>query len=328
MSIREDTRALRYHVEYPEAPRGWYATQSLTYFSVNLVGHYLIVIGRIGQGRLCIIDLKENRWRWPSTTNVHLDMANHCTVLVDDKLISVCGTHCANDVDPVVFDVVADTWETGRMRTVGKKPVPRNYPVAEFLERPRWLVIFGGLTFTQGPSNDLSVLDVDTKTWLNPVVKGQPPSPRYSHCSCCVGHNLFVYAGCGDTDYFNDLFCLSQVEQRWQWSNLPVKGYDRESLVNSTLSYVSGKIIIYGGFDNHLIDQSELCVYDVESAWLYSAESDAFGSINRDVYSINRKLPVNSSHRAVVTSDQKVILIGGFTLDFPQYILISSAERA
>ncbi|KAJ6737797.1 hypothetical protein OIU85_019818 [Salix viminalis] len=69
------------------------------------------------------------------------------------------------------------------------------------------MIVFGG---TNGSKkvNDLHILDLGTKEWINPECKGTPPSPRESHTATLIGDDrimVFGGSGEGEANYLNDL---------------------------------------------------------------------------------------------------------------------------
>ncbi|XP_048740513.2 host cell factor 1-like isoform X2 [Ostrea edulis] len=81
--------------------------------------------------------------------------------------------------------------------TIGQPPPPReSHTCVGYAEkdgrRPR-LIIYGGMSGCR--LGDLWQLDIDTYTWIKPVVQGLPPLPRSLHSANVIGHRMFVFGG-------------------------------------------------------------------------------------------------------------------------------------
>lgn len=97
-------------------------------------------------------------------------------------------------------------WNT--LVTTGLGPGPRDSHSAVLVGCR--MIVFGG---TNGSKkvNDLHVLDLGTKEWIQPECKGSPPSPRESHTATIVGDDkivIFGGSGEGEANYLNDLHVL------------------------------------------------------------------------------------------------------------------------
>ncbi|XP_078339455.1 host cell factor 1-like isoform X4 [Crassostrea virginica] len=81
--------------------------------------------------------------------------------------------------------------------TVGQPPPPReSHTCVGYAEkdgrRPR-LIIYGGMSGCR--LGDLWQLDIDTYTWIKPVIQGIPPLPRSLHSANVIGHRMYVFGG-------------------------------------------------------------------------------------------------------------------------------------
>uniref|UniRef100_K1PYA2 Host cell factor n=1 Tax=Magallana gigas TaxID=29159 RepID=K1PYA2_MAGGI len=81
--------------------------------------------------------------------------------------------------------------------TIGQPPPPReSHTCVGYAEkdgrRPR-LIIYGGMSGCR--LGDLWQLDIDTYTWIKPVVQGIPPLPRSLHSANVIGHRMYVFGG-------------------------------------------------------------------------------------------------------------------------------------
>ena len=57
------------------------------------------------------------------------------------------------------------------------------------------MVIIGGES--QGDSNDVLMLDLETDHWVTPSITNQEAfTPRRFHTSTAIGSNIYVFGGC------------------------------------------------------------------------------------------------------------------------------------
>lgn len=110
--------------------------------------------------------------------------------------------------DVYTLDVVSYRWT--KLSTVGASPGPLHGHTATASNiSPRNLYVFGGRSFSNAPSSELFVLDVDNGVWSCAKVCGSVPKPRYSHVAGCLGRTLLVYGGSSYTTYCNaDVYSL------------------------------------------------------------------------------------------------------------------------
>ncbi|CAL8139288.1 unnamed protein product [Orchesella dallaii] len=79
----------------------------------------------------------------------------------------------------------------------GSMPGPResHSAVAYFTSSLRYnrLIIYGGMCGRR--LNDLYFMDVDTRVWTKPTIRGIPPAPRSMHSANVVGNTMYVFGG-------------------------------------------------------------------------------------------------------------------------------------
>ncbi len=77
---------------------------------------------------------------------------------------------------------------------------------------------------TQGPTtalsepylNDITVFDVNTRTWHTPDVQGARPPVRDSHAAVALGSRMVIYGGDCGKEYLSDVWAYDVLQQRWQ----------------------------------------------------------------------------------------------------------------
>ena len=92
--------------------------------------------------------------------------------------------------------------------TAGTPPCGRFGHAGEFIEEQSTFIVFGGKDRSEEHLNDVHLLDVETETWVQPVVKGQPPAGRFRHGSCAHNGVLYCYGGCATERLADGVFML------------------------------------------------------------------------------------------------------------------------
>jgi hypothetical protein len=153
-----------------------------------------------------------------------------------------------------------------------------NYPDVDFANsriKEKGLYIFGGKTKEDGGlSNKLWILILGTKKlkWLNPDVKGKPPSPRYFHSMSYYdkGNLLIVHGGRNDVvsenSALNDTFIFDLENFEWMEVNLYFQLSKFKVLhrcAHQSVVY-SNKLIILGGMNNNNYLGSALFIVNLD----------------------------------------------------------------
>ena len=153
-----------------------------------------------------------------------------------------------------------------------------NYPDVDFANsriKEKGLYIFGGKTKEDGGlSNKLWILTLGTKKlkWLNPDVKGKPPSPRYFHSMSYYdkGNLLIVHGGRNDVvsenSALNDTFIFDLENFEWMEVNLYFQLSKFKVLhrcAHQSVVY-GNKLIILGGMNNNNYLGSALFIVNLD----------------------------------------------------------------
>ena len=153
-----------------------------------------------------------------------------------------------------------------------------NYPEVEFANtriKEKGMYIFGGKSKEEGGlSNKLWILVLGIKKlkWLNPDVKGKPPSPRYFHSMNYFdkGNILIIHGGrndiVSDTCALNDTFILDLENFEWMEVHLYFQ-LSKFKVLNRCAhqSVVYGnKLIILGGMNNNNYIGSVLFIVNLD----------------------------------------------------------------
>ncbi|XP_031488559.1 serine/threonine-protein phosphatase BSL1 isoform X2 [Nymphaea colorata] len=97
------------------------------------------------------------------------------------------------------------------------------------------LVLFGGATAIEGPSNagirlagvtnSVHIYDVLTRKWSRAHPAGDPPSPRAAHAAAVVGTMVVIQGGIGPAGHStDDLYVLDLTHCKLKWHRVVVRG--------------------------------------------------------------------------------------------------------
>ena len=153
-----------------------------------------------------------------------------------------------------------------------------NYPEVEFTNtriKEKGIYIFGGKTKEEGGlSNKLWILILGSKKlkWINPDVKGKPPSPRYFHSMNYYdkGNALIIHGGrndiVSDNSALNDTFIFDLEYFEWMEVHLYFQLSKFKVLnrcAHQSIIY-SNKLIILGGMNNNNYIGSVLFIVNLD----------------------------------------------------------------
>lgn len=104
-------------------------------------------------------------------------------------------------------------------------------------------IIFGGVR-GRHYSCDTYLLNPRSLRWQQVKTFGKAPTQRAHHSAAVVdgGRKLLVFGGCNGADCFNDVYALdcaggvsaAASEERWTWSQPPIRGRGEFSLASLT----------------------------------------------------------------------------------------------
>ena len=291
--------------------------------TTTLVGNRVVVIGQLGEWengrnhcRVCSVDLQKAEWTWVQTYGPHLE--GHIAVLADDRVFIHGGKDTNNLLsDTDVWSVDLSLMELHRHETFGKQPTRRKGHTGVFVEENRHVVLFGGhhTTLHGEIYDELWVMNVDTMIWRRPIVKGRPPSARFGHAACLVNTHMFVYGGCAEDSLYRDCHVLHCKGQHYRWSRIRVKGLKPSRLLNCTLSFLSGKLFVFGGSESARVSQktarrSLFCLDLGTYKWHRIRDVIVSDDGAPAEYTVTGKINATHSHSALTFADS-ILIIGG-----------------
>lgn len=332
MSIEEDSvnfRWQRHSKPKQYLPQLSSATET---FTVSVVGPKLFVCGEILRHTnrkgtcVCIIDSHFSR-PWTLLTLEGPYLSEHCTVLVEDKLLLYGGRHCnelrTHDSDLWIFDLALLSFR--KQSTAGKVPVWRKDHCGHLIQHRQIgpeLLVFGGVLHGSGlDTNETLCLDLNTFIWKDLPERGRRPSARTGHSSTTVGDAMFVFGGVSHVGFCEDLHVLRREFSARTgfsglcWSQPVLTGVVPTPLAYATLSAIDNRLFLFGGFSEDIDSRGDLFVYtgSVEKgSWTLVEQSEQ----RYATYSVSGVVPATNAHAAAVSPWKSLLIFGGGQRDF------------
>ncbi|XP_031379550.1 acyl-CoA-binding domain-containing protein 4 isoform X2 [Punica granatum] len=185
--------------------------------------------------------------------NIPVARGGHSATLIGSRLIIFGGEdrkrRLLNDIH--ILDLETMNWEM--VEAMQTPPAPR-FDHTSAVHGDRYLLVFGGCSHSIFYS-DLHVLDLQTKEWSQPEIRGDLVTPRAGHAGVTIGENWYivgggdnksVLVGCSETLVFN----MSKLA----WSTLS-SVRERDPLASEGLSVcttlIAGEVylVAFGGYN-------------------------------------------------------------------------------
>ncbi|XP_078445026.1 acyl-CoA-binding domain-containing protein 6-like isoform X2 [Wolffia australiana] len=132
-----------------------------------------------------------------------------------ERMIILVGGHTKQPWESIIaweFDPQSLQWS--KLKTQGKTPVSRGGHSVTLVGKS--LVLFGGEDEGRCLLNDLHILDLDSLTWKEVDLVGQPPAPRMDHTAALHAERyLLIFGGASHATCFNDLHVLDLKTMEW-----------------------------------------------------------------------------------------------------------------
>jgi len=139
-------------------------------------------------------------------------------------------------------------WEE-RMKTHGTPPSKRFKHSSTVVGKN--MILIGGQETDTKRFNDIIYFNSETKTFTQPVIRGDKVPNFSRHVSCLIGTRIFVFGG---FDGFGTNFELSIFDPSSRtWTNVPttqLKGSIPPSRTNAAAASVGNKMYLFGGNNN------------------------------------------------------------------------------
>ena len=292
-----------------------YAKAGIGLHAIEQVGCKVYVIGSLYLGHrpreansFAVLDLRTVEWRWVQLFGHAPRCFSHVTFLSDDGLYAFGGTTQWHDDSNELFrmDLTSSEWirvETGRVKPKACKDL-----TGQFIERTRQFVCFGGyegaVPHLDGYSSGVWALDTEWMSWRRPKVKGPVPL-AHGQASCVVDTKIFAYGGKHVTGALHSLHVVDCAGDTLQFSQV-AKCASYMGRVFASLSYVNGRLILWGGYNHDQQDCSDLFVFERPS---FQSHPVSAGRYNK--YSYKNKMSAMYGHCAFVRG-KEVWIVGGF----------------
>jgi len=128
------------------------------------------------------------------------------------------------------------------------------------------LVFFGGFTGSACLST-LSVFDLKTNEWLNPVLQNieKSPGPRHQHCAEFIEPSFYlIFGGAQGPKFFNDTYLLNTTS--FVWERVEKTGREPEPRYGATMCRGSGEVVyLMGGYGGSSEEQEQ----GLEDFWVF-----------------------------------------------------------
>ncbi|CEM12535.1 unnamed protein product [Vitrella brassicaformis CCMP3155] len=208
--------------------------------------------------------LPKMKWSTTKVTEQMASVKNH-TATLDGKRLYIFGGYDGKRNHSDLWALDLDTYEWTKPVIFGEVPDGRNGHTATLVGR--CLYILGGW-LGSGPlaANDLHILDLAQKRWVDPIVNGDPPGPCNMHTADLVQidnrQKILVFRGGDGRAYLNDLHALDIEAMEWH----PVKSFGEipPPRANHSSATAGHRLFVFGGWDGHK-RLNDLYVLDTET---------------------------------------------------------------
>ena len=199
-----------------------------------------------------IVNLSTNTWR--SVVTIGPCRSAGESLLHEDGILWIGRESSEGSIGSELslsrFDLVTEDWFT--CQYTASAPCARVFFTGELVDRLGRFVVFGGKSIAERCLNDVHLLDVATKSWIQPVVKGKPPKERYRHGSCVHYDTVYYYGGYFYNDALNDGIFVLQLSPNnivtWSKPKLVFDGIGPPPLRSFAMMCFRGAVLLCGGY--------------------------------------------------------------------------------
>ena len=202
--------------------------------------------------------------------------------LYEDKIIwagsSDASGNRTEQLNLSMYDLARNEWSN--CPTTGFPPAGLEGFSGDFIQQRKRFVVFGGKKPRSLCISDvvLTLLDVETKRWIHPVVKGEMPSNRSHHGSCVHKGQIYFYGGIGCGRYGDGIRIL-QLSSRdiatWSKPKIVFDGIIPFQLHSFALVPFQGVLLFCGGVDKSITGIQTLRIYDPQTGKLSAVSPKA-----------------------------------------------------
>ena len=268
-----------------------------TYRPSQRIGHYVYIAGHAYLDRkaytdVVIINVHTNRWR-SVTSPGPCGTAGECFIHGDTMVWfgrSNAKGKRTERMNLSRFDLVLEEWSD--CPATGPVPSQRFAFASGLLESQKLFLVFGGQQMAGQIVNDLHLLDIRTNAWSKPVVKGEPPAPRFRHGTCVHRGVFFCYGGVTTRSRrFSDGIYVLHIARRsnsntatWSKPKIVRSGQGLFELSSFVLVPFQGMLLFCGGLGT---GSGQLRAYDPKTGKLTDLHPVVMGDISDYGYGIS-----------------------------------------
>jgi hypothetical protein len=234
------------------------------------------------QNSVEVFDTNSNKWSYTTPMLSAQDVLSSCTI---DSNIYV--TNGSNYFD--IFNIPKQTWIHGTLPPLNR-------------ENSSCIAVNGKVYLIAGDdywiaSRTAQVFDPASGLWDS---TGALSEIRYSHTSCALANQIYVFGGRSDNGQndFNFVLGTEDFDTKTNTSNLisqiPIP------IIEASSAPLNGKIYILGGFDgNNELGSTHMQIFDPGASLVSRAEPIGIFSIFPDPFSQSTTISFSSSERSV-----------------------------
>jgi N-acetylneuraminic acid mutarotase len=149
----------------------------------------------------------------------------------------------ANDLHQ--FDTRALVWRHLDPLTSGEPPSPRYF--FGITASDTAMYVFGGMTNTGVPTNDLFQFEPQSLTWRTLTASGDIPSPRYSHAFAYKAGALYSFSGKDSIGMLDEFFRFDLNVMEWTRISSGVPGVHPVPRIDAKLAVLGETLFLFGG---------------------------------------------------------------------------------
>jgi len=182
----------------------------------------MLLFGGVGSSffdEVVVYDFQESAWKYPDVQGDTPPGRSYSSLTVDGSDIYLFGGEDrSGEIDDLwVLHTGDPTWTWEQIQANGTAPTARKSHSADLVvtEFGNKLVITHGYEVTEGPVHQIHMLDLDTREWFQPTIRGnfQQIPERYGHATASIHSEhgidmVAIYGGKQSGSLFNDMFYM------------------------------------------------------------------------------------------------------------------------
>ncbi|KAL5068818.1 hypothetical protein RYX36_019705 [Vicia faba] len=236
--------------------------------SAVLVGQKMIVFGGTNGFKKVnethILDLYTKEWIRPKCEGTPPSpRESHTATLVGGERLVIFGGSGEGDAnylnDLHILDLKTMRWSEFA-EVSGDLPVPRDSHCSVAVGNK--LIVYGGDSGDMY-HGDVSLLDMETMTWIRMKNQGSSPGVRAGHAAVNIRTKVYIIGGVGDKRYCNDIWVFDI--HTCLWTQLDINGQQPQGRFSHTAVVADNDIAIYGGCGEDERPLNELLVLQLEA---------------------------------------------------------------